>query len=129
MIVVSETMDVDLNISHLEIALLSALVVLVIDYRIEDDLGGGPAAVHKNVEEATVGEWNDASLLADNEGSIFEKEIDVFNVDASSGGVVRVEGVIICELGFSEGFKERTIWNEVLCREVISWVVERRGWC
>lgn len=120
MIVVFETMDVDLDISHLEIALLGVLVIFVVDYRIKDDLGGGPAAVHENVEEATVGEWNDASLLADNEGSIFEKEIDVFNVDASRGGVAGVEGVIICELGFSEGFKERTVWNKVLCREVIS---------
>lgn len=115
MVVVSEPVNIDLDISHLEITLLSALVILVVDYRIQDDLGRGSPAVHEHVEKATVRERNNTSFLADDEGGIFEKEVDIFNVDARGGGVAGVKGIFVCKLGFGESFKECTVWNEVFC--------------
>lgn len=116
-VIISKPVDINLDVSHLEVTLLGVLILLIVACRVEDDLGGGAAAVHEYVKEAAVGEWDDAGLLADDEGGIFEKEVDIFNVDAGGGGVAGVEGVVICELCFSKSFEECAVWDKVFCKK------------
>lgn len=119
-IIISEPVDIDLDISHLEVALLGVLILLIVVRRVEDDLGGGAAAVHEYVKKAAVGEWDDARLLADDKRGIFEKEVDILNVDAGGGGVAGVKGVVICELCLSKSFEECAVWDKVFCGKVIN---------
>lgn len=119
-VVISEPVDIDFDTPHLEVALLRAIIVLVVDYRIEDDLGGGAAAVHEYIEEAAVGERDDAGFLADDEGGIFEKEVDIFNINAGGSGVAGIKGVVVCELRFGESFKKCAIWDKMFCGKIVS---------
>lgn len=120
-VVVSKTVDIDLNAPHMVVALLiTFFVIRIVHERVQNDLSRGAATVHEYIEETTVRKRNETGLLTNDEGCVFEEKVDAFDVDTSGSGVFGVEAVVVGEFCSGEGFENGVIGDKVFFETPIS---------